>query len=400
MKVLYVQEYGGFASDYDRLVAKSGKENYYGQKYSVDAVVQQARQGVNVRVLVTRGTPIRATLEDNLSAVELDGETFSYQKVEEEISAFGPDLVVLRAPDYRILKFLRKNNILTLPVLADSFENIPWFRLKTRINKFLVGRELKHPSIKWVANHQINAAKSIEKLGVPSSKILPYDWEHQITPAMWEKDVPQDMASKKITLFYAGAVAEIKGVFDLIEAVAHINNLGRECELRMAGRGCRDTMDEKLRQHGLTDKVEQLGLIDHDQILIEMNRADAVVVPSHHAYPEGLPMTIMESLMVHTPVIASDHPMFVGRVGSRGAVVFFKEKNAKSLCDTALSLCGDQSEYAKSSANASKEWYDLVLDLKWADMINFLISDPNYDFSPYSLPELLKAQQSKQTSRA
>lgn len=400
MKVLYIQDYGDFASAYDRLIAKSGKENYYGQKYSVDAVVQQARRGHQVRVLVTRSNPNREVLEDNLSAVELDGANFSYDKVEEEITAFAPDLVILRSPDFRILRFLRKNAIETFPVLADSFENIPWFRVKTQIRKYLLGREMRHKSIKWIANHQINAAMSVQKQGVKADKILPYDWKHDSSPAEWTKTTPQDIGSKKLVLFYAGGIYEQKGIFDLIEAVAKINAQGRECDLKMAGRGTSDALDEKLRQLGLTQKVQQLGLIDHDDILKEMNSADAVIVPSHHAYPEGLPMTIMESLMVRTPVIASDHPMFVGRVGNRGAVSFFKEKDAKALCDTVLSICSNRSEYEKRSSNASAEWHDLVLELKWADMINMLISDPNYDLSEYSLKELTNAKPTPALSTA
>jgi len=116
--------------------------------------------------------------------------------------------------------------------------------------------------------------------------------------------------------------------------------------------------------------VTFLGSIDHSDVLRHMNSADFVVVPSRHEYPEGLPMTIMESLMVHTPVLASDHPMFVGRVGTKGGVIFFKEKNVEDLVIQILHLISDRDLYVKTCEMTSAEWHALELKLKWGDMID------------------------------
>ena len=48
MRILYIQYAGDFAEAYERLIKKNGKENYYGQQYSVNAVVQQARNNIEV----------------------------------------------------------------------------------------------------------------------------------------------------------------------------------------------------------------------------------------------------------------------------------------------------------------------------------------------------------------
>ena len=54
-----------------------------------------------------------------------------------------------------------------------------------------------------------------------------------------------------------------------------------------------------------------------------MHAHDAVVVPSQHAYPEGLPMTIYDAYCSRSPLIASDHPMFRSKViDDETAVVF------------------------------------------------------------------------------
>ncbi len=182
MKILHIQYAGDFSEAYNRLIKNDGKENYYGQKYSVNSVVQQARSNINVMVLTLKTEGYRVELENNLIAVGMNTHKTDYTLIENEISQFSPNAVILRTPDYSILRFLRKRQINTLPVFADSFDNVPIWKVKTKLRNFMLARELKSKSIEWVANHQINAAKSLKNLGVNSSKILPYDWEHSDNP--------------------------------------------------------------------------------------------------------------------------------------------------------------------------------------------------------------------------
>lgn len=387
MKVLYIQYAGDFSEAYERLYINNGKENYYGQKYSVDAVVQQARNNINVMVLVLKTDGYRVELEKNLVAVGLNKEKTDYDLIKKEIDTFSPDRVVLRLPDVTLLKYLRKQSIPTLPVFADSFERMGL--LRGRLKKYFLSKELRHKSIKWVGNHQLNAALSLKNLGINPKKILPYDWEHDDTPANWNKDIPEDICTKKLSVFFAGGISKQKGVYDLIKSIKYIKEAGRIVNVKIAGNGCNDSLDSFTKNLGVKDSVEFLGLIDHEEVLTNMNISDVVVVPSHHAYPEGLPMTIMESLMVHTPVIASNHPMFVGRLGSRGAVQFFQEQKPKYLAKKILSVCGDIERYREMCINAPYEWNELILDLKWADMINLWIDRPtDYDFTSSSLDNI------------
>lgn len=53
MKVMYIQYAGDFSEAYERLYVNGGKENYYGQAYSVGGVVAQARSGYDILVLTT-----------------------------------------------------------------------------------------------------------------------------------------------------------------------------------------------------------------------------------------------------------------------------------------------------------------------------------------------------------
>ena len=64
------------------------------------------------------------------------------------------------------------------------------------------------------------------------------------------------------------------------------------------------------------DRVGFSGLLGHDAVLAHMRDAAVVVVPSHHDYAEGFPMTIYETLCSRTPLVASDHPVAIERAES------------------------------------------------------------------------------------
>lgn len=390
INVLYIQYGGDYAEGYQRLIADNGKENYYGQRCSVEAVVAQARRGLDVQVLVLlTDQPYEIQLEPHLKAIGM-GCSASIAQIIAKIRSCAPDRVVLRTPNVAILKFIRKNNIAVLPVFADSFEHVAFYRVKTRFWLGRLARELRAPHIRWVANHQLNAAKSLVRIGVSPDKIIPYDWQHPSSPEKWSKSIPSDITTKTLRLFYAGMMIEEKGVVDLFNALTHLHNAGRRVALQCAGKGDAQMIKRWISQAGVEDLVTVLGLVDHDEVLRRMNQADLTIVPSRHCYPEGLPMTIMESLMVHTPVVASDHPMFVGRVGSFGAVTFFKQMNSQDLARAIMDVCNDASGYAGKCESTATEWHKICLDLKWADLVDQWIEDPQgVNFKKYALTQFI-----------
>ncbi|MBX2809017.1 MAG: glycosyltransferase [Cellvibrionaceae bacterium] len=387
INIVYIQYNGNFSEIYKKIFIDNGSEVYYGQKYALTAKVNQAEQGNQVTAIQCFAEDRDEYLRENLRAIGMDKNTFSYQRLKKILASLKPDRVVINFPDAKILKYLRNNNIPTLITLADSFQTVSYYRIKTQLKNFLLTSELKKPFFKWIANHQINASESVFRLGIDDKKIIPYDWEHTSTPADWNKKIPADIDTKTLALFYAGGDQVSKGVYDLVRSLQHIKNSGRTVLLSIAGTINDKQLEEKIQQYQLSDSVKLLGRIDHDLILHAMNAADIVVVPSHHCYPEGLPMTIMEGLMVHTPVIASDHPMFVGRVGKEGACVqFFPEKDDRALAHKILTNCSDYTSYAELSKKAAAEWHTVTLNCKWADIVNTWIEAPdNCDFSEYSL---------------
>lgn len=371
---MYIRYAGDFLKDYKRIFEQHGKENYYGQKYSIETVLEQLDSGIEVLDLSLHvEKAYDEVIREKLRVVGLCGSPESVKKI---IDRFMPDKVILRTPDVSLLQYLRHKKITTFPVFADSFNKKPWYRVRSTMNQYKLAKELNHKSIDWVANHQINASKSLMKFGISAAKILPYDWLHADVPENWTKQKMLDVAQQPIKLFYAGQISILKGIYDLVDAVSIIKAKGRTVSLKIAGK-TNEHIEHVIEQKDLINEVALMGSVDHDVVLENMHQANAVIVPSHHNYPEGLPMTIMEGLMTNTPVIASDHPMFVGRCDKHGGVVFFEQKNGEQLAEKILNLMRNDDAYWAVQQNTAKEWHHLVLDLKFAEMLNAWITNPD-----------------------
>lgn len=389
MKIAYIQYSGDFGETYDHLNAGL-KENYYGQKYSVDAVVNQAREGKEVLVVICRTEEnSRRMLEHGLLSIGIDKNIEDWRsRVIDAITEFSPDRVILRLPDWQLLKFLRNENIYVFPVFADSFEGVSWLKLKSRLGHYLLKKELTSSNIKWVANHQLNAARSIESLGVGPARILPYDWEHNQAPSEWQPKINSDLITGKLTILFVGTLIETKGVGDAIKSLKYIAKLGRKAKLRIIGTGELEEFELLSKIEGVYDDVEFLGSVENMVVRDEMNRADVVLIPSHHVYPEGLPMTIMECMLVQTPLVLSDHPMFKGRVRTGNAIEMVPEKNPEAFASRIVFICQDMDKYQQRCENAVEEWEHLELELKWADMIDKWLSDDSGFLEKNSLKEV------------
>lgn len=392
MNILFIQWAGNYKDAYENIFVSGNEQTFYGQKYTVEFVSNLAKLGHTVKTITVQTSAHNVELAPNLFSTGLPAGENYHSKLWHLINEFKPHRAIVRFPDAKILAYLRKCGVPVLPAFADSFEKIKIWKVRGFWQRAQLSSELKHNCIRWVGNHQINAAKSLVSIGVQPEKVLAYDWVHDDGPENWTKVLPQDISKKTLRFFYAGGINRAKGLYDVIDAIKLLKKKGREAVLRVAGRGSASELEAYVKSSGLTDNVTNLGLVSHSTILKEMNASDFVLVASRHSYPEGLPMTIMESLMTHTPVIASDHPMFVGRVGTMGSVKFFKAASPSSLADVIISSCSDPKEYQMMCENAPEEWRALVLDLKWAEMVKVWIEDPEgADFSEYNYLNVVEA---------
>ena len=107
------------------------------------------------------------------------------------------------------------------------------------------------------------------------------------------------------TILFAGRVRKLKGVKDLLQAVARLRNRDG-IRVVLAGSLAEESYVQEARslcaRLGIGSQVEFLGLVDTSRLLRELSECACLVLPS---YQENAPMVVQEAMAAGVPVIAS-----------------------------------------------------------------------------------------------
>ncbi len=372
---LLIAQFGDYGEAEYRF-ARGGEETYYGQRYTVEFVASLVRTGYQVMVISLEKDTARQRLSSGVESVgiQLYPGRLRLPRTRALIriaSQWRPSHLLLHSPILELLNWARAHRVKTLPLLADSFQSS---RFRDLLRYRRLATALNDSVIPWVANHGSNACTDLVRIGVNPEKILPFDLPAFDSPSKWTaKRSPQDPS--RVTLTYVGQITASKGVGDLINAVGLANRAGERYELVLAGRGDVETFRTMAYDLGIGDHVHFLGLVPRPRALEAMNAGDVVVVPSRHEYPEGMPHTIYEGLVSRSPIVVSDHPMFVDRVIDRQNGLIFRASNPHSLYETVHRLVHDKLLYEKLSEHADLASQTFHGPLKWDHLISRWLSD-------------------------
>lgn len=374
MRVLIVQYAGDYREAVQRFAIGEG-ETYYAQQYSVDTVAALSQQVEEIAVLCC----LTAVAYDEPlpNGVRAMGAGFQgnvdFQKVTGLIKAYAPTHLIVNMPVQEILDWAIKQKIPTLTPLADSFAPKG---LKEKFRSVLLAKALNHPQIEWVANHGVTAAESLRSIGVKADKIIPWDWPHIVTPDAFpaktllskQPDQQPDQQPER-TLVFVGSVVEAKGVGDVLAAVSILRSKNIPVSLKLAGKGELESFQQQATALGIAEAVDFLGLVENKKIIDLMRSADLVLVPSRHEYPEGFPMTIYEALCSRTPIVASDHPMFVQQLQHRSNAMIFPAGNSAALANEIEAVLSDTVLYHAISEATAPTWQRLQIPVKMGDLL-------------------------------
>lgn len=105
-------------------------------------------------------------------------------------------------------------------------------------------------------------------------------------------------------ILYVGNLKKEKGVMELLSGFAAIHKKYPGLKLLYAGPG---NMSVPIRNQAklmaLSDKIELLGSVNHDQLPALISQARVLALPS---YNEGVPNVVLEAMACGTPVLVSD----------------------------------------------------------------------------------------------
>jgi glycosyltransferase involved in cell wall biosynthesis len=280
------------------------------------------------------------------------------------VSVDDAEFVVPHFPNTELLRAAMSTDARLFAMLASSWTS---GGPRTRWEARRIVRLLRRDRIEWVANHCRPAAEHLADLGVPRAKLLAWDVPHG--------DGPDGVASappgpgETWTVFYAGAITAPKGVGDLVDALGRLASQGRRVRLVAAGGGDTDEMVERAGRVGLGGSLELLGPVTNDVVRAQMRAADIVAVPSRHEFPEGMPLTLFEAVASGTPLVCSDHPMFVRDFVDGRSASTFRAGDSVALASAIARVMDDPILFERLSAAAVGTWANMT---RTADMRTML----------------------------
>ena len=135
------------------------------------------------------------------------------------------------------------------------------------------------------------------------------------------------------------------------------------------------------RQLGVADQLSFVGLIPNGEVFALFRWADVVVVPSHREYTEGFPLTMFEAIASRTPIVCSDHPMFVPVMKDGVTAALFPAGEPVAFGDAIVRVLTDGELYARLSANAELSWEALKGPADWRTMLSeWIVNGPQSEW--------------------
>jgi glycosyltransferase involved in cell wall biosynthesis len=370
---LIIIQHGDFGAAWQRF-RDGGPETYRDQRASVAFVAGLAQRGTVVSLCIC-DAPHEREIEPGLWSVGID-QAQAYgpggqARIAALLDRFAPDRIVARAPHLGVIRWARARRVPTLLSFADLFGASG---LRGRMRNLRLRLLLDRRVFPCVANHSLNASRSVATaLHYPRDRIVPWDWSPvplgpERPPATGPRQAPQ--------AFFAGALIESKGVGDCLEAVRLLRAQGIDLRFTFAGKGDIDGWRARAEALGIADLVSFAGLIPNPDVRTAMAAADMVVVPSHHAYPEGLPNTIYEALAARAPLVISDHPAFAGRLKDGEACLVFAAGQPQALADRLAALVQDAPLWTRLSQGAPAAHDGLYVGMEWTRLVETFLDDP------------------------
>jgi len=128
-----------------------------------------------------------------------------------------------------------------------------------------------------------------ERAGVPKERIYVFP-----NPVTLPVAPPQRIGSGPVTFVCLGLIAQAKGSFDLLDALARLSPQVRSrVRVVLAGNGEHEELKRRIAKHRLGGCVQVHGWLDAERRDALLASAEAFVLPSH---AEGLPMALLEAM--------------------------------------------------------------------------------------------------------
>jgi len=173
-------------------------------------------------------------------------------------------------------------------------------------------------------------------------------------PGLWVRLVPNAIdpvglidrprsynTSAPLRLVYIGRLVRVKGLFEIVQALAQLKSEGLRFELAFAGDGPdRLALEALVAQRGIGEQTQMLGGVFGAAKTRLWLESDVFLFPTYHA--EGLPYAILEAMAAGCVAVASPVAAIADVVENGVNGLFVKSQDAVALASTVRSLDSDR----------------------------------------------------------
>lgn len=292
------------------------------------------------------------------------------EQVLKVIADFCPTDLILQVPEPKYFRWAMRNQIRIMALFEQPFNTLS---LQTRWANYRLSKLLNHTLVDWVGNQGVGACQSLLQMGVTADKVVPWSWPQPVAKRQFEpRQLRSALASSRtaLRLVYQGAITTSKGLGDLLVAMAHLISNGHSVKLLAIGKGEIDRFKTQARRLQLADKIEFVEHLSEQARLDRIHTADVLVLPSRHEQPEASPSLLYDGLMTCTPIVASDHPLFLGVLHHGINAMIFPAGNARALAHRIERLARQPQLYAQLSEAGLRVEATLQTPASWSELID------------------------------
>ena len=174
---------------------------------------------------------------------------------------------------------------------------------------------------------------------VDKATVIPNGIDFQRINRIRDSVKKSDQADDESVLFY-GRLVWIKGILQLVEAVATLKTDLPGIRLKIAGMGpLLDTLRQVVRKLNLTENVQFLGYLSQDRVIAETIRSGIVALPSSY---EAGSIGHLEAMACGKPLVAFDYPFIREYVTSHETGLLAKPGDSADLAAKIRLLVDDR----------------------------------------------------------
>jgi glycosyltransferase involved in cell wall biosynthesis len=178
---------------------------------------------------------------------------------------------------------------------------------------------------------------------------------HFLDKSIFTVTIP--LSNRPLLIGYIGRFSAEKGVQHFVQALPAILREHKEIKVLIGGDGeLKENISTSIKESGLTDRVELICWISHNELPLYLNKLRLLVLPS---YTEGLPNIMLEAMACGTPVLATPVGAIpdVIRDGRTGFIM--KDNSPQYIAENVIRAleCPDLARIAENGRNSVLDLY-------------------------------------------